>query len=89
MFTTLAETYMIAARMEPMIGKRHPESMRIALMIAENEAKKARNVERLHEANAQARRDAVRQFFARILIAFGEAVSRMGDRLAPQGQCCP
>ncbi len=75
MFTTLAETYMTATRMETLIGQHHPESVRIALMRARREAKKAEIAERVREAEA-ARRKA----------RFMQALRWIGDRLTGAGQ---
>ena len=91
MFTTLADTYMTASRIGPIVGYQHPETTRIAILAAQREAKKARAAELLREHQARLRREAVRRFAGRLLTGAGERLVRAGRSLAAvraAPECC-
>ena len=86
MFTTLAETYMTATRVETLLGQRNAESERIALMRARRESEKAEIAERVKEAQAARRKALVMRalrWTGHRLTATGQALSRFAAEAAP------
>lgn len=93
MFTTLAETYMTATRVETLLGQRNAESERIALMRARRDSEKERLAERVKEAEAARRKARVMQALRWIgarLTATGQALSRFAAEATPTKtpECC-
>jgi len=92
MFTTLAETYMTATRVETMLGHRNPESERIALLHARKDADRKRMIERVREAQVarrKARRMQALRWIGHRLTGAGQALSRFAGDTAPEAaECC-
>lgn len=93
MFTTLAETYMIASRMDAHFAHRVAESERLRLLRIRRAERKAWIAEQAREAPAARRRAllrALRGGTGRGLERMGAAIARLGHVLAagparPQG----
>ena len=93
MFTTLAETYMTATRVETMLGLRGAEAERLAMIRARREAEREWIEARMREARAARRRGwllgALRWTGTR-LTAAGQALTRLATEAAPANtpECC-
>ena len=93
MFTTFAETYMTATRVETFLGQRGAEAERLALLRARRQAEKEWIAERMKEAGAAHRRARLKQalrWTGARLVAAGEALARIGrdETAGREARCC-
>ena len=94
MFTTLAETYMTATRMDAIFSHRPPVSERVHLLQLRRAEAKARHAEIARQASRVRRRTMARATLrgtGRLLERTGAVLARAGHALAAEParrQCC-